>query len=487
MRSCHAAALLFGCAFVWTAAAPAQFRGGADWITAGGDAQRSFWMRSDPKISAESLRAPGFQMIWKIKLNHDASRAATLSRYIGYRGFRALAFVGSVSGEIIAIDTDLGRIEWKKSLTADPAPGAAAPGCPAGVTANLTGPTTAAFPAAPAAGGSSGRSGPAKSGVGQPDEGAVTIAEIAAREAMARNGGRGGRGPESKRMPAELNAISADGMFHSLNVSNGEEPAASVPFLPPHANARGLTVIDNIAYATTSHGCGGAPNGVWALDLASKESVHWAAAGDVAGGPAFGPDGTVYATTNRGELVALDAKTLQPKATYRSSGQAFTTSPLVFQYKSKTMIVAATKDNRLHLVDAGSLTGAAWPAAVSGALASWEDPAGTRWIAAPSKDSITAWRVADQSGTPVLQPGWTSREMASPLGPIAINGVIFSASNSSAPVLDAFDGATGKELWNSGRTMAAPVRYGGLSGSAGQLYLETSDGTIYAFGFPIEH
>jgi outer membrane protein assembly factor BamB len=54
-------------------------------------------------------------------------------------------------------------------------------------------------------------------------------------------------------------------------------------------------------------------------------------------------------------------------------------------------------------------------------------------------------------------------------------------------VLHALDGATGKELWNSGKTMTAAVRIGGLSGSGSQIYLGTSDGTIYAFGFPIEH
>jgi hypothetical protein len=28
---------------------------------------------------------------------------------------------------------------------------------------------------------------------------------------------------------------------------------------------------------------------------------------------------------------------------------------------------------------------------------------------------------------------------------------------------------------------------GGLAGGAGQIYLGTHDGTLYSFGFPIEH
>ena len=63
----------------------------------------------------------------------------------------------------------------------------------------------------------------------------------------------------------------------------------------------------------------------------------------------------------------------------------------------------------------------------------------------------------------------------------------FRLSNSPAAVLHALDGATGKELWNSGKTMTAPVRTSGLSAIGSQVYLGTSDGMIYAFGFPIEH
>jgi outer membrane protein assembly factor BamB len=290
-------------------------------------------------------------------------------------------------------------------------------------------------------------------------------------------------------MPSFLDVLTSDGMLHRMYVSNGEEPAPPVSFLDRDANAHGLIVINNVAYAATSHGCGGVPNGIWALDLASKQTIHWTAESDIASddGPAFGPDGTVYATTANGELVALDAKTLQVNGTYHSGGQAFVTSPLIFEYKMKTMIAAADKGDRLHVVDAQSLTGAAFDAKVSGPLASWQDAAGTRWIAAPSTNEIRTWKVVDQGEATAVQPGWSSREMTSPLAPIVINGVVFAVSNSASPVLYALDSATGKELWNSGKIMTAPVRSGKVTGSDSQIYLGTSDGTIYAFGFPIEH
>jgi outer membrane protein assembly factor BamB len=500
-RLTASAALPLACAFVWAAAARAQGgRGSADWMTAGGDAQRSAWVRTDPKISVNSIEKPGFQVAWKVKLGSEPSVAATLDRYIGYRGFRSFALVGSRAGDITAFDTDLGRIEWKKSLAAGAIPRDAAAPCPGGMTANVARATGAGFPAMPGGrGGGGGRGAAAKSAVGAPDEGAVTIAEIAARAAAAPP--PAGRGPAAAGRGAAgynpfaarasfVNAISSDGMFHSLYISNGEEPAPPVAFVPANTSAHGLIVLDNVAYAATSGGCGGAPNGVWALDIASKDVAHWTpAAGDIAGsaGAAFGPDETAYVATTGGELVALEPKTLQVKATYHSGDQAFVSSPVVFESDKNAIVAAATADGRLHLVDASSLTGAAYPAVVSGALATWQDAAGTRWLAAPSRNSIAAWKVIDQGGAPALQPGWTSREIASPLAPIIVNGVVFAVSGSSPAVLYGLDGATGKELWNSGKALSAPVRISGLSAIGSQLYLGASDGTFYAFGFPIEH
>ena len=495
MRTFNGVVLSFGCTFVWTIAAHAQFRGGPEWATAGGDAQRSSWVRSDPKISVERIAKPGFGLAWKIKLSAEPSVASTLSSYIGYRGFRSFAFLGSASGELTTIDTDLGRIEWQKKLAGGAMARASGP-CQTGMTANVARPSAVAFPAAPVGrGGGGGRGGPAKSDVGQPGEGGVTIKAAAAAAEAAAARGRGaapgmpggpGRGP---RKPDLLSAVSSDGMYHAMYISNGEEPNPPIQFLPANANARQLTVINEAVYAATSHGCGGAPNGVWALDIPTKEVAHWTPpAGDIAGdGFAFGPDEKIYASTTSGDLVALGPKKLEAQGVHRAANESFSASPVVFEYKTKAIIAAPTKEGRIHLVDAAALTGAGFPGAVAGALASWQDAGGTRWIVAPSKDSVAAWKVAEQGDAAALQSGWTSAEMPSPLAPIVVNGVVFAVSNSPSAVLHALDGATGKELWNSGKTMTSAVRIGGLSGSGSQIYLGTSDGTIYAFGFPIEH
>jgi outer membrane protein assembly factor BamB len=100
-----------------------------------------------------------------------------------------------------------------------------------------------------------------------------------------------------------------------------------------------------------------------------------------------------------------------------------------------------------------------------------------------------------------------ARDLVSPVPPTIINGVVFAVSGgefrtnvfddsisatvrvkrSSPAVLYALDALTGKELWNSGTTIKSFARGSALSGGGGQFYMVTHDGTIYAFGFPMEH
>ena len=98
------------------------------------------------------------------------------------------------------------------------------------------------------------------------------------------------------------------------------------------------------------------------------------------------------------------------------------------------------------------------------------------------------FKVTDDGGKLALQPGWTSRDIPSPLPPLVINGVMFTASSGTKAVpsvLYAIDAATGKELWSSLRAITTSVR-SGLSAGQGNVYLPGADGTLYAFGFGIE-
>lgn len=474
-----------------------------DWTTAGYDAQRSSWVRAEGKISAATLQRPGFQLLWKVEVADPstAERALTppvlLDLVIGYRGFRALAFVAAPSDQVVAIDTDLGRVEWERQF----APGAPStgglPACGREMTPNLARPTNAALPILIGGAGSRTRQ-PARGAVGEPGEGAVTLAPLVARRPEA-------PAPAAPRPPAPrptprpfpiVYVLSTDGMLRTLNVMNGADAEPPVPFLPPHANARGLIVVDTVAYVATSRGCGAAPNAVWALDLGTHKVTTWP--GRVAGadGPAIGPDGTIYVTTSDGHLVVLEPRTLKPRATYRSGGPAFSSSPVIFDRGGRLLIAVAGRDGRIRLLDSRRKTFVTMPLSsqtAADALASWADTDDTHWLVASAGSrgsAIAAWKVIQQDSVPRLDPGWVSRHMPAPLAPAVVNDVIFALSRgappSSAVVLHALAGATGNELWNSGATIA-PVMRAGLSAGGSQVYVATGDGTLYAFGFPMEH
>jgi glucose dehydrogenase len=127
--------------------------------------------------------------------------------------------------------------------------------------------------------------------------------------------------------------------------------------------------------------------------------------------------------------------------------------------------------------------------AAADSLASWQQMTGaslgTRWILAPLTDSIAALQLADSGGTLTLSRGWSAR-LTSPETPIVVNGVVFvlePGRGDTAATLHAYEGASGKELWTSGKTMTSPAAPASFWSSSGQIYVGTMDGTVYAFGF----
>jgi hypothetical protein len=517
----------------------AQGRGGAAWTTVGGDAQRTSSVRTDPKISLTALQTPGFQFLWKRKLDSERlTQPLLLPNIIAYKGFKALAFVGSASGNVYSIDYDLNRMFWEQKLATTAKAAACSSGLPV---------LTRATPlSAPAGGGRGGRAaGAAAPGAGAP-AGRGTTAEAPGRAGAPPAGGGGfggGQGRGGGRGPQIANgrggndnviAISTDGMVHVMNPQMGTDQIPAVKLLPPNANVAGSILIDTTLYATTTGNCSGVPNGVWSIDLASdaKTVSSYDTKGATIAGvapPAFSTDGTLYIATGSGTsevanaVVALDSKALTQKDWF-STSTPFTSNPVVFQYKGKDLVVAANKDGRLYILDTTSLGGtdhktplhkssqiSSTPDDTTG-IASWQDAAGTRWIVATTSGALNAdtkvpmangavktgtlvaFTVVDQNDAPTLQPQWTSRDLSVPVTPAIVNGVVFALASGEAKgkeratpaVLYALDAATGKELWTSGTTITASVRGVGPSAGDSQVYVAASDGTLYVFGMPME-
>lgn len=493
-------------------------RGGNDWMTDGFDAQRSAWVRNDVKINPASMQKPGFALVWKYATgnaprgDHALTPPALLDFYIGYRGFRTLGFLTASSGRVIAIDTDLGRLEWEKQIVVQPLPAPTA-GCPGGITASATRPLASVLYPPPPTGGGFGRGNPARSDVGAPGEGAVTLRNVTRPAAPPKPPPAAAKPTAPAPSPFVprvqwIASVGPDGKFHLMWVSNGNEPEPAIPFLPANANASGLVVFDEHAYAVTSGGCGGASDGVWALDVASKKVEHWKSPSPSVAGPAIGPDGTLYVAAGK-ELVALEPKTLRVRHRV-AVDQALTSPPVVFAWRGEDFVAAATETG-ISVFDARTLAAAHGPKLpadrAAKSLATWTDPAGERWILAPANGAvplsgfrstngpvtdgaIVAWKVVERNGAPAIERGWISPNMVAPKTPLVINGVVFAASAGRAggpnAVLYALDAVTGKDVWSSGNQIHSFVTTGGLTAGGSRVYISTHDGVQYAFGFPIE-
>src|SRR4029450_5891395 len=147
-----------------------------------------------------------------------------------------------------------------------------------------------------------------------------------------------------------------------------------------------LIAVDDMLYAATTHGCGGAADAIWAIDVSSdtstlalrastsalrasadksadKKVVSWKTnGGSPLGSVAFATNGTAIVAIGPGTvtagghanaIVALDPKSLAVKDWFTQPGVEFLAPPLVFQEAGKDIVAATTKDGCILLLDAG--------------------------------------------------------------------------------------------------------------------------------------
>src|SRR6185295_11579240 len=315
-------------------------RGGSQWLTALGDAQRTSWVRADDKISVQALSTPGFERQWNVKLDNQPRGVHGLGQGVTASGvtiFIPMSVVTGSSNTVYGIDNDLGYIVWQRRFNvALPAPTAS---CPGGIGAGATrlvriDGTVSTFPGF---GGGRGAVG-YRSVLGEPGQGVPLEARgrsggdpSPAAAPGARGGGRGAaappppppaRGaPPAERIPGSprreeagafgflsrpsgvVYVITSDGMLHVLGLPSGKDIQRPASFLPANARWSSPIAVGTMLYAATSAGCGGAPNGIWAIDLdsAAKPVVSWKSnGGPVVGAVAFATDGTLFAAVGAG-------------------------------------------------------------------------------------------------------------------------------------------------------------------------------------------
>ena len=284
-----------------------------DWPTAYGDAQHTSWIRNDvAHISLETMSQPGFELQWKTTLESPV-RQGSAEPGCGHVGSE---YLHAALDDRRSVQDLRGRQRHWKSFWTRRFDGTLAPGnaaCPGGISGALTRMASLTTPA-PGPGRGGGREeGPTRSAVGEPGAGVPPLP-----------GRGGGTGRGAATPPATATAPAGGG--HATVPPPA--PATPPPTLPPspfrptqgrraaaeavpslrrcscgqrrrdvpnaqvgvgqgcatagafHSSRRTLLRPDcrhDMVYTATSQGCGGAANGIWAINASSdpKAVVSW--------------------------------------------------------------------------------------------------------------------------------------------------------------------------------------------------------------------
>jgi outer membrane protein assembly factor BamB len=511
---------------------------GADWLTDGGNPQRTAWQKDEKTLTTENVK--NMKLLWKVKTDnlpremHSLLPALIVGRATTSSGPKEIAVVTGVSDNIYAIDVESGALLWKKHFeyTAGPLPRGGGTLCPGGITATPV------------------------------------------------------IGPTSTPGKYTIYAASWDGTLYQLNLEDGTDVAPPSKFMPPNGKPYALNLWDNVIYTHTAQGCGGNPNVIYAYDLAGhRVSAYAPAGGGMWGrtGPAIDSTGAVYAGTGDANYdpdhqiygqafvaVKMDPQTKEFKLKdYYAPTNAewmfkrdldMNVTPAIFTYKGRELFVSSSKECRIWLLDTKYFGGEDHrtpldrtplicneevnfaAAGVWGSMASWEDSKGTRWVLTPfwgpkhpqykypmehgpvTHGAVAAFKVVQKGRKFALEPAWLSRDMNQAEPPVIANGVVFAygsgenaeqrwpepppgvaapefpnpvvngveipmsgqsqrrIASSTRAVLYALDGQTGKELWSSGDQITSFNHWTGLSVANGRVYISTYDGTVYCFG-----
>ncbi len=419
---------------------------GADWLTDGGSSLRAGWQRDEHILTKDNVK--NLKILWKVKLHNQPREMHSLFPPLIASGIptkdgpKQMLIEAGISDNLFALDAATGKIVWQKHFKYPPVtegrglhPGD--PLCPGGQTATPI-------------------IGPAGAG------GARTVY-----------------------------ALAGDGMLHSLNVADGEDVAPAVKFGFGNGKSYALNMWNGVVFTTTSQGCNGNPNQVWAIDIhdpAHKVMTFNPGSGGLWGrtGAAIDSTGTAWAPTGDGTYdpenrmfgngligVHVENGNLTLKDWFEPSNWFWLqkrdldmqVTPAIFPFNGKELMVTGSKECRVYLLDTANAGGDDHQtplyktplmcneevnfasAGIWGSMASWLDSNGTRWILTPFwgpvhpafkvpvsygpvlNGAVVAFKVEESDGKYRLTPAWMSRDMNRAEPPVVANDVVFAYGN----------------------------------------------------------
>lgn len=503
----------------------------AEWTTDGGDAQRTGWQRDEKILNKDNVK--NLKLLWKLKTDNITRALFSFTPALILDNVRSggatkemIYFVGA-SDNLYAVDANTGKIVWNKHFTYEPPPGRGGGG----------------------GGGNNANTDPAHLGFLGP--GGSTDTPVI--------------GPPDSAGRRPIYVTDGGGMLHTLDTANGEDLKAPFRF----GNSKfALQLVNNTLWAPIGGGMAATKlddpeHHVYMTEGMGRSGGLWGLRG-----AAVDSSGTIWSTTGDGNVDTSDPKNLiiaNSMVGFTIEGdhvkvKDYFTPPnwywlwkrdldpnntaTIFNYKGRELLVASGKECRLFLLDPKNPGGAdhhtplyktplfcneevdfqdqgSW-----GALSTWEDSSGTRWVLAPfwgpvhsqfrfptvntpvaKEGGVAAFKVQETAGKLELVPVWVSRDMHRGYPPVIANGVVYAygsgeetkqawpdiglnfdssirAGKSGHVTLFALDAQTGRELWSSGDTITSFNHFNGLSIANGKLYLGTYDGTFWAFGLP---
>lgn len=530
------AALIASCGLVWASGALREpvvraQSGGAlyDWAVDGGDNQRTGWNKQERTLTKENIK--DMKLLWKlptanqVRALHSLMPVIVAGQLNTSQGMKQVGFLAGISDNLYAFDADSGKIIWQKHWE---------------------------YPTPEDGRGGGGRGGqqptdPAHLGFLRPG-GSSDTPVLGAPDAQ-------GRRP--------IYFVTGDGMLHILNAANGEDLEPSYMLHP--GKGWSLAIDRNVLWMANTYagaslsavklddpthkvmnfnaGSGGA----WGRRGAVIDSAGgaWTTTGDGVYDPTSDPprygNSVVGVQVVGSELKLKDYYTPTNWDWLRKRDLDPNNTPTIFTFKGRELMAASGKECRMYLLDTKSLGGADHQtplfktplfcneevdfqdAGSWGALSTWEDGSGTRWVYAPfwgpahsqakfpimntplTKDGgVAAFKVVD-NGKLELAPAWISRDMKRGEPVIVANGMVFGygsgeetkqawpdiglqfdstirAEKGTHATIYVLDAQTGKELWSSGEQMHQWNHFSGITVANGRVYLGTYDGTLYCFG-----
>ena len=503
---------------VFALAACAGLLSAANWTTFGGNPQREGWAKDESTLSKDN--AKDIKLEWKVQLDNGSKELNSLTsplvveKLVTPRGFKDAVIVAGASDDVYAIDTDSGKILWQKKFAA--APSTRPPLgflCPNALNATP---------------------------VIDPQMMHGTVYVLSSDGMLHSLNDVDGE----DRMPP-IPFVPPESKVWSLNLFKGTVYTSTSQGCGGTKSGVFSVDMAGSDHTVKSFSAGPGGAGIWgrggpAID---PEGTIFVETGDGAYNPAKGEYSDSFVALSSKDLTVSDYYTPVNHLflTHKDLDMG-AMSPLVFPFQNRELVAGGGKEGVLYLLDAKSLGGADHKTPLLrtpkytneevnlagkgfwGALATWLDPNRVRWIFAPAQGpqasgspefkqtngpaphgSVMAFTVEEDGDKVKLTPMWRSQDMSIPEPPIVANGVVYALSNgentqsiqasgrlmtsqerATTPVgnatLYAFDAATGKELFSSGKTMPGFTHFSGLAIANGHIYVSTYQNMVYSFG-----